>query len=159
MKRSIQRLSTVVALAAIVMFSACSKTEELPSNVIEDATGINVDLDWTTGGSSVAATQEADLDLYFYKDGTEIEALSSASFSSFERTEFNSALYADGEYIVKVSFFSASKDVDFTLTVNGRQTSKPLQYTGSFAAETEMDTEIEVVKVVKSGSKYTVTEL
>jgi hypothetical protein len=155
MKKRIYTLfASVLLISSIALLSGCGDPEPQPSNVIEDSDGIKADLDWTTSGSVNDALNEADLDLIIYKNGTKV--LSSENGSSFERIQFDSNLYADGDYTVNVLLYSADKNVSYTLTINGIKTVKPYTFTSTFA-ETEENRSVEVLKINKSGSKFTIT--
>jgi hypothetical protein len=137
-------------LSTIVFFSACSSTDEVPSNVIEDADGIKVDLDWTTGGSSKDALTDADLDLQIFKDGTKVLYRET---TDFERITFDAALYADGVYIVKVKQYEASKNSNYTVTVNGISVTKPYTFTSNFNFA-DKGRVVDAIKITKTGKKF-----
>lgn len=143
-------------IATVVLLNSCSKDEEVPANVINDETGIKIDLDWSTGGSVNDATSQTDLDLYVYKNGTEIH--SSEAVSSFERVELDPDFDGDGTYMVAVLLYSTSANVSYNATVNGITATKPYKFTSTFAS-TEESREVTVLKITKAGAKYTVEEV
>lgn len=148
-------ITCLFVLGAATFFVSCSDPKETPSDVIEDADGIKVDLDWTTGGSINDALSEADLDLLIYKDGNEV--LSSESWYEFERITFDASLYADGTYTVKVFMLDAEKDVNYTATVNGITVSKPVTFTSTFDSEEDGRT-VDALTITKEGKKFTVKQ-
>ncbi len=143
-------------MMTVVLLSGCSSDEdETPVNVINDDTGIKIDLDWSTGGTVNDALTDTDLDLFVYKGGKVV--LSSEAGSSFERIEFDPDLYADGTYTVSILLYETSEDVTYTATVNGITTSKPYTFNSNFVAGDE-SREVTALTIVKSGSTYTVQE-
>lgn len=147
---------SMLMIATVVLLNSCSKDEEVPSNVINDETGIKIDLDWSTGGSVNDALSETDLDLYVYKNGSVVH--SSEAVSSFERIEFDPDFDEDGTYTVAILLYSTTADVNYNATVNGITATKPYTFTSTFAA-TEESREVTALKITKAGSKYTVEEV
>jgi hypothetical protein len=149
--------SSMLTLSVVIFLSSCGGKDEdsSPANTIDDSSGIKVDLDWTTGGSVNDALVEADLDLWIYKNQTKV--LDSSHGGSFERIEFDPDLYADGTYNVVVYLYSNSKQVNYNVTVNGVTVSKPITTSSTFAAEEESH-EVDLITIVKSGSKYTISD-
>ena len=155
MKRFFKTAGMLVSLfAAVVTLNSCSSSDEDkgPTNVITDGDGIKIDLEWTTGGTTNDALNEADLDLRIYKGGSQV--LSSESSGSFERIEFDPDLYADGTYTVAIVLFENDEDTNYTATVNGISVTDPFTFTSTFAA-TEDYREINAFTITKLGSKYT----
>lgn len=146
-------LALVILGSSVNMLTSCSDSDPVPTDVITDESGIKIDLDWSvTGGTSADALEKTDLDLIVYKNGSAYN--SSESTNTFERIEMDPA---DGTYVVKVLLFRTSANVSYTVTANGQTVSKPITFTSTFAS-TDDDLEVETLTIVKSGSKYTVTQ-
>ena len=144
-------------MMSVAMLSACSSTdsEPTPANVVQSSNGVRIELEWTTGGTSSDAISNADLDLYLMKGTTEADA--SRSSYSFESVELED-LYADGEYLLKVYAYRATKKANYTLYVKGDDEGELKSYTGVFLAG-DQDLTVEFLKIKKTGTTYSITEL
>ncbi|MGB3181919.1 MAG: hypothetical protein WBB45_11045 [Cyclobacteriaceae bacterium] len=153
-----RKLFTLMVLPLFVFMAACSTDSEdvTPSNEIVDSKGVEISLEWSTGGSTSQSLNEVDLDLYLFKDANEIS--SSETGSSFEDVAIN-AVYADGEYDVDVEFYSGTTGATFTVFVTGIETQTSIEYTGSFdASEAGNTVWPDFIKVTKTGDTYTVSK-
>ena len=155
MKISLRTYLSALLLTGVAFLSSCSKDDDDPSNVITDSEGVVVTLEWTTGGTSSAALSDADLDLYIYKDGNEIA--SSEHASSFE-TAYIANANADGTYLLNVYGYDVTKGGTYTIKVTGQNVTTSFTFTGPFTL-TDDGHDFDAVKVVKSGTKYTVTKI
>lgn len=143
-------------MMSVAMLGACSgDTEPVPANVVNTSAGLTIELEWTTGGTTSDAITNADLDLYLIKGGQEIsDSDNSYSFESISIPD----VYADAEYLVQVEGYRVYKNTNYTLYVKGDDEGELKTYTGVFnAGDTEL--EIDFLKIKKSGSTYTITEL
>lgn len=158
--RFLTLVSALMLFSAVVVLNSCSKDDEVPANLIEDADGITIDLDWTTGGSEAQAKDDYDLDLKLYdEDDNLIDE--SASGSEFESMGDFFTILDDGDYTVAIRVYSVDDDVtadaDWTITVDGVTVNKPQTFEGSIAPNEEGDY-INLVTVKKAGNKYTITD-
>ena len=152
--------SALLLFSAVIVLNSCSKDDEVPANVIEDAQGLSVDLEWTTGGSATQATDDYDLDLKLYNEDNDLID-ESTSGSEFETMGEFFTVLDDGEYTVAIRVYSVDEDVtadaDYTITVDGVSVNKPQVFEGSISPEDENDY-INLVTITKAGNKYTVTD-
>ncbi|HEX6332786.1 MAG TPA: hypothetical protein VFZ78_01090 [Flavisolibacter sp.] len=150
-------------LAGMLMLTmvACKKDDdEVPANVIEDATGLKLDLTWTlTDGST--ATSFVDIDVYVYRSSDlSTEIAYGTQTSTFEQVNLtNAILTTDGDYTVTVDYYDLNKNGNWTLTVNGLSVSKPYTIANRAFTTAEDGQEKQVLKISKSGNKYTLTNL
>jgi hypothetical protein len=150
-------LGAVILLSCVVFLNACSDPETGPSNVITDSEGIKIDLDWSTGGSVSTSISDTDLDLFISKNSTEVDA--SESGGAYEQVNLSTDINADGSYIVSVySYNKVGKATSYTVTVDGETVSKPYTFNSTYAKDDTYH-KIDVLTIVKAGSKYTVTEI
>lgn len=164
MKKHFKSLLTVVFLmSAVIVLNSCSD-DEVPANQIEDATGINVSLKWTTDGSTSDAISldDADIDLYLYHDQDELDW--STSGSQFENVTLDevTTTMADGTYVVKVRFYDLYENGNYTVKISGKNSS--VTKTWSFDRDFTMDQEntsvkVGVLEIKKAGNKFTMTEI
>lgn len=157
--RFLSLLSALMLFSAVVVLNSCSKDDEVPGNVIEDADGVTVELEWTTGGSEANSLLDYDLDLYILDEDGDL-ALSSADADEFELIEGSIfELLPDGEYTAAVYVYDVdtTDDADFTLTVNGESVNKPQTFEGSVSSSDDSE-RFEVATIIKSGNKYTINE-
>jgi hypothetical protein len=160
MKNSLRTyVSALLLSGAMIGLNSCSKDDEEPANVINDADGIEVVLEWSTGGTDAQAIDDADLDLKLVYDGVQIA--SSNSTSAFEDlNDFDFSAFDDGEFTVQVRYYGAytTDDVTYTVTVGGVSVTKTFSVDGSFADEDEGDL-VDVIEITKAGNKYTLDDL
>lgn len=143
-------------IALSVAFTSCGgDDDEVPANEITDAAGVDVTLEWSTGGSTAQSIADVDLDLYLMNGANLTDA--SSSTTAFEAVELiNSATNAT--YDVDVSYFEGNKAVNYTIYIKGKNSpDRVLEYTGSFTA-TDQDATATVVKITKNGTKYTMAQ-
>lgn len=140
----------------MAVMSSCSSEEKepKPANELNSSTGVNVELEWTTGGTTSDATSNTDLDLFLMKGTT--TAGSSTYSTRFESVTL-SPLYADGEYVVKVTTYYTGAKTTYTLYVKSNEEGDMISYTGEFL-QGDTDLSIDFLKIKKAGNKYTVTE-
>lgn len=145
----------LLLLLNLFIFS-CSKDKETPANVIEDATGVKIDLVWSTGSTTLTAKTEADLDLYLKKDT--IEVLVSEKTGSFESIDFSDSL-TDSDYTVSVEYFEGTKNVTYDLIITGNTSNKSYKLSSEFVLANSGLMNIDVLKITKTGTKYTINKL
>ncbi|UII23724.1 hypothetical protein [Fulvivirga ligni] len=145
----------IFILLVSVIVAACGTTEDpLPSNVVKNSEGLNIDLEWSTGGSSSQSMEDVDLDLYLEKDGKVIDE---STYIQFEQVSILDH-YADGEYEVKVKFYDGTKRADYSLFVNGFDSNENILFTSYFLASDE-GTTLTYLKIIKEGDEYTILDL
>jgi hypothetical protein len=145
-------------LVIALLLNSCSKDEDNePANQITSSNGITISLTWLTGGTANQAIEDADLDLGIFDSEGDIMDVSDNE-SSFENLTMNSQ-YPDGEYTVMVLLWEnfAAKAINYKITASGG--GKELKAEGTFSVTVEDFTERSIMKIVKKGSKYTVTNL
>lgn len=152
-----KKLLLLLAVPCILFVSGCSDSEEVNpqgAESITDAQGLEIVLEWNTGSTTSKATEEADLDLYLYKDQSEVQA--SEFFYSFEQVTIEN-IYQNGDYEIDISYVGGVADVDFTLFVNSMDGKNSIQYKGSFnASEAGDGAWPKFVTISKNGTKYTI---
>lgn len=155
MKKNFFRALTF-GILAIGMVS-CKKDKAEPANVVEDATGLNISLNWAhTDGTDPYAT---DLDVYLYQGtNTTNEVAYSAENATFENFDVSPTL-ADGDYNLTVEHFTVSKNGTYTLTVKGKTVNKTYELRNKAFTTANDGQEISVLKISKSGNKFTFTNL
>jgi hypothetical protein len=132
-----------------LVLESCSGPDPVDSRQITDSEGLNIDLEWTTGGSVTQAKQEVDLDLTLLKGSNVVDQ---AFTLSFERVEIKD-IYADGEYTLKIEVAEAKTASDFTVYVSGIKTFDKKQYEGTTTASDD-GVSIEFLTITKTGTKY-----
>lgn len=147
-------LSAAFFAVAMLVHTSCDNTPKEPGNIITDAKGLSIDLKWATGKNEPTALTEADLDLDVLDAKGEI--LSSYNKSEFEHIDLTSLL-ADGTYIIKVSLFEIYKKSNYTLSITGAASGKIFNATGVLIEG--LQSSINVLKIVKSGDKFTLTAM
>jgi hypothetical protein len=149
------RVQAVVILVACASLWSCSGSSDEPTDPKEmrDESGLNIDLEWNTGGSTTQAINEVDLDLRL-KKGTTIVETSYSAFS-FEQVQIKD-IYADGEYTIEIYVDYASKASNYKVFINGIKTDDPKEYTGTTSTSEDGAT-IEFIKITKLGTKYTLS--
>ncbi|GAA0892929.1 hypothetical protein GCM10009122_26080 [Fulvivirga kasyanovii] len=136
-------------------FVACSSDEEkLPENVVKSSSGLEVTLEWSTGGSSTQAQEDADLDLFLMKDGGEVDTSEGASFEKVKIESF----FADGDYYVEVQYYAGAVAVDYSLYINGVGSTENKVYESSFLSS-DKGLVVRYLKINKAGETYTITDL
>lgn len=143
-------------MLCLSLLTACGGgSDPVPSNVINSSTGLRLDLEWTTGGTSSDAISDSDLDLYLMK-GTN-EAAKSISGYSFETVRIQD-IYSDGEYVVDILAYRTAKRTNYTLYVKGDDEGEIKSFNSYFlATDGDQDLKISFLKIKKAGSTYTIS--
>lgn len=143
-------------MLSVAMLGACSggDTEPVPANVVNTSEGLTIELEWTTGGTTSDAKANADLDLFLLKGETKVATSASYSFESVLVQD----VYADAEYVVRVLGYEVAKNTNYTLYVKGDDEGELKSYEGVFNAG-DTDLPVDFLKIRKSGTTYTITEL
>lgn len=145
-----------MATFAIILLAQTSgnNSPKEPANVIIDNKGLSIDLKWATNKNEPTALTDADLDLdVLDADG---EILSSYNKSEFEHVDLTSLL-ADGTYTIKVSLFEMYEKSKYTLSVKGATCGKNFKATGIL--QEGVKPSIDVLRIVKSGDQFTLTNI
>lgn len=148
-------LPLAMIVLSVAFISCGSDDDEVPANEITDAAGLNITLEWSTGGSTAQSKIDSDLDLYL-KNGANLIDFSSST-TEFEAVELLNAA-ANATFDVQSSYYDGTKAVTYTIYIKGKGSpDRVLEYTGSFTATDEGATAT-VVKITKSGTKYTMAQ-
>ena len=152
----ITKTSLSAAIFTIAMLGQTSGNDipKEPANIITDTKGLSIDLKWATSKNEPTALTDADLDLDIANNEGEI--LSSYNKSEFEHIDLTSHL-ADGTYTIKVSMFEIYKKSKYTLSIRGTTSGK--NFNASGVLKNGIQPSIEVLKIVKSGNKFTLTTI
>ena len=152
----ITKTSLSAAIFTVAMLGQTSGNDILkqPANIITDTKGLSIDLKWATSKNEPTALTDADLDLDIVNNEGEI--LSSYNKSEFEHLDLTSRL-ADGTYTIKVSMFEIYKKSKYTLSIRGTTSGK--NFNASGVLKNGIQPSIEVLKIVKSGNKFTLTTI
>jgi len=145
-----------VAIFAIALLAqACGNdSPKEPANVITDNKGLSIDLKWATNKNEPTALTDADLDLDVLNSDGEI--LSSYNKTEFEHVDLTSLL-ADGTYTIKVSLFEMYEKSKYTLSVTGATCGK--NFNASGVLKEGVKPSIDVLRIVKSGDQFTLTNI
>ncbi|MBL3655590.1 hypothetical protein [Fulvivirga sediminis] len=147
---------SLLAIATTFLFFSCGESEEkLPDNVIKNSQGLDIDLEWETGGSSQKAIEDANLDLYLYQGENQIDP--SVYYSSFETVSIQSH-FKDGDYTIKVKLQNSVDRVDYTIFANGIDANESISYSSYFLSS-DKGTIVDYLKIKKEGDTYTITNL
>jgi hypothetical protein len=150
----VSKISISAAILSIAMLSqtSCDDTPKEPRNIITDTKGLRIDLKWATGKNEPTALTDVDLDLDVVNNKGEI--LSSYNKSEFEHIDLTSIL-EDGTYTVKVSLFEIYKKSRYTLSITGATSGK--NFNASGVLKDGILSSVDVLRIVKSGEKFTMT--
>ncbi len=152
--------SIVFTLFTLTLFS-CSKEKEVPANVIEDASGVKIMLEWNTGADFATSLSDADLDIYLRHDSSEVGK--SESSNSFELIELADTL-SDSDYTLNVNYYKGLKNVTYNVTVSGKSTNKTYKVSSEFVAteDNALKTDVanhDILKISKKGTKYILSKM
>ncbi|MEQ8928055.1 MAG: hypothetical protein RLO81_19715 [Fulvivirga sp.] len=150
------RFNYLLVLITISVFSiSCNvDNEPIPDNVIESPTGLNIDLEWSTGGSAVQSTADVDLDLFMYS-GPDDVAFSETT--DFERVRLEN-FFRNGTYIVRITYFDGISDVNWTLYVGSPDSDKDI-ILKDFFSRNDVGIQVDYIEIVKNGTTYTINLL
>ncbi len=156
--KNLRLLNTVIlAIIAGFVFASCSSDEEpLPANVIEDADGLIIDLEWNTGGGATQSISDVDLD-YYIKDTDGQEIIRARATSSFESQTLPD-IYADGTYLLDILMYDGSTSSTFTVIARGVNGSKTVSFEGAFDSTDEGVRLEEFLSITKRGDSYTIAK-
>jgi len=150
----VSKISISAAILSIAMLSqtSCDDTPKEPRNIITDTKGLRIDLKWATDKNEPTALTDVDLDLDVVNNKGEI--LSSYNKSEFEHIDLTSIL-EDGTYTVTLSLFEIYKKSRYTLSITGATSGK--NFNASGVLKDGILPSIDVIRIVKSGEKFTMT--
>jgi hypothetical protein len=152
----ITKTSLSAAIFTIALLGQTSRNiiPKESDNIITDAKGLSIDLKWATSKNEPTALTDVDLDLDVVNNEGEI--LSSYNKSEFEHINLTSLL-ADGTYTIKVSLFEIYKKSKYILSITGASSGK--NFNASGVLKNGIQPSVEVLKIVKSGNKFTLTTI
>ena len=152
----ITKTSLSAAIFTIALLGQTSRNiiPKESDNIITDAKGLSIDLKWATSKNEPTALTDVDLDLDVVNNEGEI--LSSYNKSEFEHINLTSLL-ADGTYTIKVSLFEIYKKSKYILSITGASSGKNFKASG--VLKNGIQPSVEVLKIVKSGNKFTLTTI
>ena len=151
---------TLLTAFAVATLVSCKKDDKDPANVITDANGLKTSISWT---STATSPSNIDLDIYLYQgtgsNKTSTNYYSNSSTGSSETFTLPNTL-ADGDYTVTVDYFDvpAAGKINFSFAGNSANGATYSINDVNFTT-TQDGTEPDVIKINKSGNKYTVTKL
>ena len=152
-------LQLLAVSMVLIGFTACKKDKE-PANEISDSTGLKTSLNWSLNGGGTALGTDIDMELYkgtgATKVSTGISASSSTAFESFVMP----ASLEDGDYTIEVDYYDLSDAGKMNFTFQGNSNAN-LTYEIkdiAFALSENFDTK-DVIRINKSGNKFTITKL
>jgi len=152
-------LFRLLALSLVVLsLSSCKKDKDDDNaNVIEDSNGLRMNLTWTQA-SGTAPNSAVDLDMLVVKSSDLLNPVAySQNEDEFEELTVSSAV-ADGDYTLVVDHFTVTQNGTYKLTAKGVGGTKILEFTNSFSTADDEEAK-QVLKISKSGNKFTVTKL
>jgi hypothetical protein len=157
-KNQLFRFLTIGMLALGVV--SCKKDDDAPpANQIEDASGIKTTLTWTHDDGSTAANSDIDITLY---KGTGANKVPTAYFSdgstAIETFNLISTL-ADGDYTITTETYNVSSAGKMNFSFDGLTAAKKYEIKGIVFTSAQANTERDLIKINKSGNKYTITPL
>lgn len=146
-----QNLTRAILFSLVIaVVSSCSTNEDVDPDKLKDTSGLNIDLEWTTGGSITQSLTDVDLDLKLMKGTTVVDE--SLHYSSFERVSLKD-IYSDGEYTLVIEFEYGKKGADYTVFLNGIQSGTSKKYESQVAGS-DVGATIDFLKIVKRGTEY-----
>lgn len=158
-KNQLFRFLTIGMLALGVVSCKKDDNDAPPANQIEDATGAKTTLTWTHDDGSSAAN--SDIDIYLYK-GTGVNKVPTQYFSDGVSTSetFNliSSL-ADGDYTITGDFINVAANGKMNFSFDGMAVAKKYEIKGIVFTTAQAGIEKDLIKINKSGNKYTITQL
>ena len=157
-KRTVKGLKTSITIVtlvfALIHFISCSGSEEpTDPKQMEDESGLDIDLEWTTGGSISQSLMDVDLDFILKKGTTIVDE--SDNYYSYENFQLKD-IYSDGTYTIEIIVASVSKTASYKVFISGIKSKEVKQYDGSLTAS-EKGSTIEFITITKVGSKYTLS--
>ena len=142
-----------------VVFASCANDfapNPVEQNMIINNRGLEIDLQWNTGGSDAEALAAADLDLELLHEG-KLENISINDERFDELVLVNNA--ADGTYLVRVGYFDGDAAVSYKLTIAGLTGEKSMEFEGTFAPAESGSDPVEYLKITKRGDQYAISQL
>jgi hypothetical protein len=150
----LMRSSSIFFLSVLLYtLQSCSGPDPVDAREINDSEGLNIDLEWTTGGSLAQSKDDVDLDIRLLKGTTVVDQ----GFTlSFEHVELKN-IYADGEYSLKIDVATANAGSTYKVYVSGINSSEKKEYQGTTTTSDEGAT-IEFLTIRKTGSRYIIQQ-
>ncbi|MEM7551074.1 MAG: hypothetical protein AAF363_15430 [Bacteroidota bacterium] len=151
MRKIISFLGLVLGL---IFISSCSDDEGPQQIIINDISGIRIDLDWSTGENASQAVIDANLDLTIVvaDDGSQAVGISENN-GLFEFVSLSSA-NVDGDYATLVFYRTGTVEVTYKIIISGiRSTDNPFEITGTFSSD-QSGSIFSVADITKKGNQF-----
>ncbi|MDJ1503900.1 hypothetical protein [Xanthocytophaga agilis] len=173
MKKGYLFIQLAILAFVLIGFSSCKKDDEVPANVIEDQSGVKVELQWliaTTNSTQSTSLSDTDLDFYLYKqpaieisgNNTNImlRSYNEDSYESFTLNDLTTledeTKLVDGTYVLGVKVYSSYTNGTLDIVTTGVSTNKTYKINSTYTASQEGTTIRPFATITKSGSKYTI---
>lgn len=152
----ITRLNYIFLLLSIAVLSISCDTdnEPIPDNIIVSPTGLNIDLEWSTGGSAVQSITEVDLDMFMFSDTDDVAFSGTTEFERMRIENF----FRNGSYIISIEYFAGVSDANWTLFIGSPDSDKDIIFKDSFSVN-DQGLIIDYIEIIKNGTSYTVNLL
>lgn len=163
------RLLSIQLLFSVVFFGfllcSCSGNDDDPEPEDDDDTiklnapdGVELRLEWKSGGSFSKGIDEAELDLLLFKDGSQVGT--SAGLNSLSKRVNVGSHFVNGTYELRIDYERMDvQSVRYNLIITGENEIYSL--TGTYDAPEVSDeeaqhlnTELVVLRIQKSGDEY-----
>ena len=140
-------------------FASCKKDKD-PANEIIDSTGLKTSLNWSLTGGGTATATDIDMELYkgtgANKISTGFESTSGTGFESFVMP----ASIEDGDYTLEVTYYDLTDAGKMNFTFQGNSNANLMYEIKDIAfSTTENFDSKDVIRINKSGNKFTVSKL
>lgn len=146
-------LAPLFLISILFYLMSCSGPDPVDAREITDATGLNIDLEWSTSGSIAQSLNDVDLDIRLFKGTTQVD--NSLTYS-FEQVELKN-IYADGEYSLEIEVAAADVNADYTVYISGIETNTTKEYEGTITPS-DNGVKIEFLTIRKTGTRYIINK-
>lgn len=148
------QLLSLFLLSSLLLSCSKDKDPVIPANVINSHSGLLIELEWSTGGSSSRALWESDLDLYLDYGNSPVEV--SENVNDFEALHLRD-VFKNGTYEVHIGAIEVSHETSYNLYISSPTGGVIHRYTGYFMPGEQG--ELLYMSIRKEGSRYTLLDL
>jgi hypothetical protein len=144
----------------VIGLASCKKDKDEPTNVITDANGIETTMNWSLNSGGTATATDLDVELYKGTGASKVSTgYGSSSFTDFENFDMPGSL-TDGDYTISVSYYTVTENGKMNFVFKGLATPASVYEVKDIAfSTTDEDAEKDIIRINKSGNKYTFTKL